>query len=209
MCHRLSRRTADADFYFFGLTQHPRSKTFNLGRNRRRKEQSLALFRAAINDLAHVRHESHVQHAVHFVEHKQVHVVQMERSLPQEIQQPTRRCDHDVNPTLELLFLFTVADATEYDGGLKIGETSVVAKSRFDLGGQFTSRFEHKATAFAVCFQQCENRQSERSGLARTCLGRTNEILTGQDDRDRANLNGRWLDVTGGLHAAQRLLRKS
>jgi len=53
-----------------GILQRKRCDRGDLRRNRRREEQRLATFGAAGDDVFDDRQETHVEHAVHFIEHQ-------------------------------------------------------------------------------------------------------------------------------------------
>ena len=129
--------------------------------------------------------------------------------MPQEIQQPPGRRDHDVHTALQFLFLIAVTDPAENHRRLHISEAAVFVKGGLDLRGQLPRRLQHEATAFAVGFQERQHRHRKGGGFARTGLRRPDQIFAGQDDGNGAQLNGSRLDVTCGLRAAYDFFRKS
>ena len=100
----------------FGFAQHPCGQPLDFGRQRRGKKQRLPVGRNFFDDPAHVRQKSHVEHAIDFIEHENVHVAKMQRALLEMIEQPPRRGDDDVHAALQVLALFAVADAAVDDG---------------------------------------------------------------------------------------------
>ena len=90
MRDRLGRRTARADLNHLGRTQNPRSEPLDFGRQSRGKEQRLSIGRNLLNNSPNIRQKTHVEHAIHFVEHENIHVAQIHRPLFEQIEQPAR-----------------------------------------------------------------------------------------------------------------------
>ena len=98
--------------------------------------------------------------------------------------------------------MFSVANAAVYESDSQIREAPIIAKGRFHLRGQFARRFEHQTSKRTVLRQQRENWQSERRGLARAGLRSANQIFSGQNNWESAELDRRWLDKSHRLRAA-------
>src|SRR5437764_6275538 len=203
------RRPAHADFHQSRITQHPRSQTFDLRRQRGREKKSLSVRRDFLNDPAHVREKTHVQHPVYLVEYENVYGLQRGRALFQQIEQPSRRGSKNVHATLEFLALFPVTDATMHERDSQICESPIIAKRRLNLRGQFPCWLEHQTSERAVLCQQRQDRKSKRSGLTGAGLRGSDQIFTGKDNWERAKLNRRWLDKAHRLRPAHYFRRKS
>ncbi len=86
MGHGFRRRTAHADFHQLGFAQHPGGQPLDLWRQCRRKKQRLPISRNFFDDPAHVRQKSHVEHAIHFIEHENLDVAEMHCALLEMIE---------------------------------------------------------------------------------------------------------------------------
>ena len=146
MLDRFRRRTARADLNRLRIAHRPFDERFDLRRNGRGKKRCLALARTSFDDAPHVRQKTHVEHAIRFVEHQILHVVELAGALFHVIQQPPRRRDDDIHARFERIHLAAVTDAAENDRDSQIGEPRKIANGRFHLRRQFARRFQHRAT---------------------------------------------------------------
>ena len=97
----LGRRAARADFNRLGIVHCPFDERLDLRRDGRRKERRVARSRAFFDDAADVRQKTHVEHAIGFVEHEMLDVVEMASALFQMVEQPAGRGDNDVRARLQ------------------------------------------------------------------------------------------------------------
>ena len=93
-----------------------------------------------LDDPAHVWEKTHVEHAIDFVEHKNLDVAKIQRPLLEQIEKTAGRCRDDIDTARGFFALFAVADTAVHDRDTQIGEPAVIAKSGFDLSGQLTGR---------------------------------------------------------------------
>jgi hypothetical protein len=70
MADGLRGRAARADLDHLRIVEHPCGEVLDLRRHRRGEEHRLPALRAALDDLADLRHEAHVEHPVHLIEHQ-------------------------------------------------------------------------------------------------------------------------------------------
>jgi hypothetical protein len=82
------------------------------------KSDGVAFPRNFLDDAAHVGKETHVEHAVRFIEHQELNVLKVAGSLLDVIEQTPRRGDDDVGAVLQCLSLAAVPHAAENDGEL-------------------------------------------------------------------------------------------
>ena len=68
---------------------------------------------------------------------------------------------------------------------------------------------KYQTSEAAVLRQQRENGQSKRRGLARAGLRSADQIFSGENNRESAELDGRGLDKSHRLRATHDLRRKS
>ena len=73
------RRTPRADFDHLRIAQNPRGEPLDLGRKRGGEKQRLPVGGNLFDDPAHVGQETHVEHAIDFVEDEDVDVAQVHR----------------------------------------------------------------------------------------------------------------------------------
>ena len=64
------RRTAHADFHQRRIAQYPCGQAFDLRWQCRREQQGLPVRWNFLNDAAHVRQKTHIEHPVHFIQHE-------------------------------------------------------------------------------------------------------------------------------------------
>jgi hypothetical protein len=91
----------------------------------------------------------------------------------------------------------------------QICKSSIIAKRRFNLRGQLARWLEYQTPERAVFCEQREDGKSKGRGLTGAGLGGPDQIFTGQHNRKRAKLNGRWLDKSHRLRPAHDFRRKS
>ena len=102
----------DADRIVEELLGQPR----DLGRHGRREEQDLLLGRGQLEDPLDVGNEAHVEHAIRFVDHEDLHSGQEQLAPFEVVQQPTGGRDQDVNAAIELEFLVVEGDPADQQG---------------------------------------------------------------------------------------------
>ena len=166
VCDRFRRRTAHANFHQLGIAQHPGGKPLNLRRQRRGKQKCLSICRNFFNDASHVRQKTHIQHAIHFIEDQNIHLLQSHRALFEQIEQPTRRRREDIDTAFEFVALFAVTHAPVHERDAQISEAAVIAKRGFDLRSQLAGRLDHQTSKRAVLREQRQNGKSKCRGLA-------------------------------------------
>ena len=161
----------------------------------------MPLARAFLHDAPHVGQKTHVQHAVGFVQHEELDVVEPAEALLHQVQQPARRGDKDVNPSVQGLALSAVTDSAKHHRHLQIGEAGEITEGGLDLGGQFARRFEHQNARVRLgAAESRQDGQPEGGGLARAGLRAADNVLPRQDQRDSAQLDRCWLDIPHRLH---------
>ena len=202
MRNGFGRRTAHANFHQLRIAQNPGREPFDFRRQRRGKKQSLSIGGNLLNDSAHVRQKSHVEHTVDLVEDENIDLPQVHGALLEVIKQTTRRGGDHVHAVLDVFALFAVADAAVHDSHVQIGEAAIIAKRRFNLRGEFARRFNNKTTKRAVLSKQSEDRQRERGRLARASLRGTDEVPPLQNNWECAKLDRRRFGETHRLSAA-------
>lgn len=118
---------------------------------RGREQQALLVLGHQRDDLLHVVDETHVQHAVGFVQHQDLDRGQVQEALLLQVQQAARGGDQHVHAALDAVDLRVHAHAAEDDGGRNVDVFAVLAHGFLDLGGEFAGGREHQgANALAA-----------------------------------------------------------
>ena len=126
-----------------------------------RKHQRLPMRRQFGNNVLHVGHEAHVQHAVGFVEDENFDVAQVDIALVHQVDQPARRGDENIDAVLERPRLRILAHAAVNDRLPQRGVLAVGAETFADLAGQLAGRREdERADAASVAFRRIARRAS-------------------------------------------------
>ena len=92
----LGRRTPRADLHHLRLPQNPGGEPLDLRRQGGGKEQGLPVGGNLFHNPPHVGQETHVEHAIDFVEDENVDVAKIYRALFEQIEQPAGRRADDV-----------------------------------------------------------------------------------------------------------------
>ena len=140
--------------------------------HRRAEEQRLPLRRQILEHSADVGQEAHVEHAVGFVEHEMLDLVELRVRMLEMVEQPARRGDDDVDAGAERVLLRAHADAAE-DGGA--GDRRVhgeLLELLEDLRGELTRRREDERARRAA--RSCRAAGGESAaGTRRSCRCRS------------------------------------
>ncbi len=111
----LDRRVASRDLDHRRRVEQAVGQRLDLVRERGREQQVLPPLRQDGENALDVADETHVEHAVGFVQHQDLDVAQVHRALAHVVEQAAGRGDEDVDATLELRDLRMDADAAEDD----------------------------------------------------------------------------------------------
>src|SRR5438552_19009725 len=85
--HSVRRIRATPDLDCLRIAQHLRGDLLDVPRKRRRKEKRLPVAWKRGDDAPDLRQETHVQHAVGFIEHDEADLLERNMTLPHEIDQ--------------------------------------------------------------------------------------------------------------------------
>ena len=140
--------------------------------------------------------KAHVQHAVRFVQDKDLHPVQADQALAHQVQQAAGAGDDDVRAAVERLHLRSLADTAEDHSALQREAPAVLLKVFPGLHRQFpgggkderADHFRIRAPG-ALLLQPLEDGKGEGGGFAGSGLGAAQDIIAFEDQRD-----GRLLD---------------
>ena len=166
----------------------------------RRKQQALLLRRHDGQHLLDVVDETHVEHAVGFVEHEDLDVAQIQRALLVVVEQAARCGHQDVDALAQAVDLRLHAHAAEHHHAGELAVLAVGANAFFDLGGELAGGGEDErtdrqptlgVTHGGLFHQTVQHGQREAGRLAGAGLGAAEQVAAAEHDRNRLGLNGR------------------
>ncbi len=200
------------DFDAQRVLEHLVGELLDVGRHRRGEQQRLPLLGHHRHDLADVANETHVEHAVGFVEHQMGDMAKIDMALLGEIEQASRRGDEDVDAARQRLDLGGLADAAQNDGVPEARMPPVGGEAVADLHGELARRREDQRThrlgreRLLRLRQMLQDRQRERRRLAGARLRDAEKIAAFEQGRNGARLDRRGRGVVfGRKRAAERL----
>ena len=188
---------------FLRVAQKAVGQTLDLRRHGRREEQGLSQRRKGGDDPLDVGNEPHVEHAVGFVDHQDLDVVQQDAAALEMVEQPAWRGDQHVGASLQRALLDGEAHAADQQRHVKLVVLAIDLEVFGHLGGQFAGRLEDERTRHArlgaALRENIDHRQDEGGGLSRARLGASEDIATHQDDGDGLLLDerGRRIALVG------------
>ncbi len=163
-------------------------------RHRGGKQRRLPPLRRRLEDRVEVLREAHVEHFVRFVENEHAQVGELQRPAPDVIERAAGRGDDDAGAALERADLRRNRRAA-VDGHHRDADALGVFVDRFgDLHRQLARGDEHEAArvapAVGVLKERLQHRQREGGRLAGAgrCPGQ--QVLPGNQQRNRFTLNG-------------------
>ena len=168
------------------------------------EQQVLALLGQKRHDAAHVGNESHVEHAVGFVEHEGLDLLQVDRLLLHVVEQPPGGGHQELDALAQRRGLRLHIDAAEHHGAAQAGVLAVDAHALFDLRGELAGGREDQGphrmargrrARVGVAREALQERQREARRLAGSGLGAAHDVASLQDQRDRLRLDRRGLGV--------------
>ena len=172
----------------------------NLGRHGRGEKQRLPRERDEFADALDVRDETHIEHAVGFVDHKELDAGQQKASAFEMIEQAPRCCDQHVDAAGKFEVLVVERNAADQERNIEFVVGAVSGEAFLDLRREFTRRLENErarhAGAGATLFQQGQHRQRERRGLAGAGLRDAQHVTPREHVWNRLFLNGSGSFVT-------------
>lgn len=174
----------------------PRQR-LHLLRPRRRPHERLSVGPDLRDDLADLRLEAHVQHAVRLVHHQVGHAPQVRHARLQQVQQSPRRRDHDLRAVPQVVDLRSLRHAPVKT---RVADAAALSEARtllLRLQRQLARGREHQTNRTVAALKirlradvdQC--RQDERQCLARTRGGDADQVAAGKSHRPALRLDGR------------------
>ena len=175
-------------------------QALDLGREGGREQQGGALLGQKTQDALQVRQKANVQHAVGFVQHHVLNLVQHRIFGFDVIEQTTGRGHQNFNAAFEFQRLRLHVHATKHHRAAHLGVFGVKLDLLGHLVGQFTRGQQHQGAhrmarrrgGTVFVFQQAlQQRQRKRRRLAGAGLGCAHHVLTGQHHGNGLGLDRR------------------
>ena len=201
----LRRLAAMADLHELGLADDLQRKPHHIVGHRCREEQRLTDRGHRRDDLADIRPEAHVHHAIGFIEHEQRDAAQVGVLLTHVIDEPARSGHDDVDARFERAFLHAHFDTAVNRGARDRRVVREAVDFVFDLNRELTRGREHHHAALdcagksrcvsggadleIVGQQSLDGRNDERGGLARAGLGARNQVVSFERERNHRALD--------------------
>ncbi len=156
-----------------------------------REQHTLTIFRKRGQNLRDLRKESHVEHAIRFVENENMNVIQFDRPLFQVINETARgRHDH-VRLIAQHLLLKMHGRATDEHRGSKSDAASNLTNHFVGLDGQFAG-WEHDEGPPFDLRQALNHWDGKGERFSGSGLRHANQILPLNGDWDGLRLDRRW-----------------
>ena len=212
--HRLRRIRATPDLDDFRRALELMSQRLDFAREGRREHQRLPFLGQRPNDLPDRREKAHVEHPIGFIEHEKFDPGKIRLSLFHQIDQPSRRCDHQLHPRSQRLDLRPFAHPAKHRRHAQRQMPRIRAHVFLDLHDQLARRRHdqrlHPAplTIRAGRGKFRQDRQDERRCLPRAGLRDADDVATGQDFRDGSELDRSRFGITGVLDGLENGKRK-
>jgi len=169
-----------------------------------REKQRLAAFPwAEVDDFSDLREETHVEHAIDFVQNEHFDFTKTHRGAVKVIDEAAWGGDDDIGTGREIFGLFSKADASVEERDFQTGVFAVFFELFGDLVGKFAGRFEDKDLRFSEFFDLGKGRKSESGSLTGTGLGRADDVASFKNNRNGLRLNRGWCVITGFLNGFQ------
>ena len=176
-----------------GLVQHLLRQRRDWRGHRGAEEQRLPLaVRQVTQNLLDVGQEAHVEHAIGFVQHQELKLVELGVRLPEMIEQTPRCGDHDVNAATKRVLLRPHAHAPEHRRRSDRRVDRDVVQTFVNLRGQLARGCEHQRArgAAGLRHELMQNREQERVRLPAAGHGARQNVTAFEPRRDRIRLNG-------------------
>ena len=205
------RRAGDFDPH--RVVQELFGDALDFRRHGRREEQRLAGERHELADALDVGDETHVEHAVGFVDHQELDAGEQQLAALQMIEQAAGRRDQHVDAAHQLVVLVAERNAADEEGDVELVVDAVLDEIFLDLRCEFARRLEDErarhAGACAALFELGEHRQDEGGGLAGPGLRNPENVAARENVGDGLFLDGGGGRVPGRCDSGNNLFGQS
>jgi len=196
-----------------GIVQEGIRQPLNFGRHGGGEKQRLPREGKLLADFLDVGNEAHIEHAVGFVDHENLHAGQEHLAASAMIEQPAWRCDQNVDAAVELLFLVAERNTADQKRHRELVVLAIGLEILGNLCGEFACRFENERARHprlgTSARQLVDHRQRETGRLAGARLGDAEHVASGQYMGNGFRLNRRRFRVAGFGYSLQYLRREA
>ena len=159
----------------------------DLRRHRGREEHRLTLSGHVTQDALDLRLESHIEHAIRFVEHENDNLLQRHRALFDMVIEAARRGDENARILAEHLALPVHGSAADEDGSLDPEDSCKREESFLHLRGELPRRENDERPSSLR--ESLEKGKAEGKRLAGAGLRDPHDVFALEGGRDRLMLN--------------------
>jgi hypothetical protein len=189
--HLLDRRLRGGDLVVDGVVQIVADQVLHIAVERGREQQGLRRVVELAEHPLDLGQEPHVGHPIGFVDDEEVDVGQLQRATVENVDQPARGRNRDVDAGAQCtdLALHRRPAVQHADGA--IARRRERGEGIAHLQRQLAGRHQHeppRATGRGLC-RSLDHRQPESEGLARAGLGLAADVAPGQPVGDRQRLD--------------------
>ena len=177
-----------------------------------RKEQALAFLGQHIGHPLQRHDKAQIHHLVGFIEHEDFNIAQRQRALIDQIEQPPRGGDQNVDPASQRAGLLAHGHAAKdaLDGKVQI--LGIAAHVFGDLRRQFAGRAHHQHPArgvhprLGIGGQAVQRGERESGGFAGAGLRNPQQIAALQQRRNGLHLDWRGIGIALGFKRTDKRL---
>jgi hypothetical protein len=207
LCGRFDRGDLDGD----GISQKRISQPTNFVGHGGAEEEGLTLKRKLGDNGADIVDESHVEHAVGFVEDERFDAGEIDMTLAHEIEKSAGGGDDYIGAATEGIDLAMLINTTKDDGLTKANIFSVNAEAVGNLRREFSRGTEDetaRARLGSLWKRGCggeplDDRECEGGGFSGAGLGAADQITAFQGGWNCGSLNGGGIGITLGNEGIQ------
>ena len=177
-----------------------------------REEQALAFLGQHVGHALERHDKAQVHHLVGLVEHENLDIAQRQRALIDQIEQPPRRGDQNVDPAGQRAGLLAHRHAAKDALHGKIEILGIAAHVLGDLRRQFARRAHHQHPArgvhppLGIGRQTVQRGERERGGLAGAGLRNAKQIAALQQRRNGLHLDRGGIGIALGFKRTEKRL---
>ena len=136
--NHFGRGRIGCDLDVYGIGEHAVRERENTLGHRRRKEKRLPMWWDFLDEFLDIVNESHVEHAIGFIECEELEFIQWDVSLVLEVEESSGGRYHDVDTLLELPYLCVLLHASKDHCVVKSQSLSVRGETLTDLNREFS-----------------------------------------------------------------------
>ena len=206
-------RALRGDFDPLGIVEEFVGQLFDFFRHGRREEQRLARGGQRLADFFDIGDESHVEHAVGFVDDQDLDRRQEQPATSEMIQKPSGRGDQNVRASVQLAVLVLERHAADQQRDRELVIDAELLECLMHLRGKFASRLQNERPRHSrpgpARFEPRQHRKHERRRLAGAGLRDAHDVAALIGQRDGLRLNGCRLIETSGGDGVENFLTKT